>query len=52
MVTPKQLAPALGIPAKKLRRWLRRKYRLGGINYWQRWHLSPDQIVAACRRFS
>jgi predicted site-specific integrase-resolvase len=49
---PEDLAAEMGISAKTLRGWLRKRYPRPASQKHKPWHLSPAQVDAARRRFS
>lgn len=49
-MTPSDLATELGIPASRLRRWLRDTWPPPVPG--QRWHLTPEQVTAARTQFA
>lgn len=48
-VTPGELAAELGVPARRLRQWLRDSYPRPDLG--RRWNLTPEQVAAARSRF-
>jgi hypothetical protein len=48
---PEALADEIGMSAKVLRAWLRRKFPRDPSDHWQPWHLTHEQAAAAKAHF-